>query len=222
LPLTELSKNGIEVHAISHVRRAQISAGTAREYLQEAVAYIRRWPERPCALFGHSLGGLFAWRIAHELPSEAAPILLGVSGIDPAGRGAALTDADIEATFASVFGAGSGRPTDNVRHDFIADMQLWRAMPKVATTAAKLAMPLAAFLGRRDHVVNQQQMWGWSEATTGDFSLSSLPGDHFCLSQAASQRSLVSELGWRIQARSAPGVGAARDAGDALPSPSLG
>src|SRR5262245_46318085 len=85
-PLAELGAAGIEVHAVSPTRNAKPSVASAARYLREAADYVRRWSDRPFVLFGHSVGGLMAWRLTEELRQmEAAlPTLVVLSALPTA------------------------------------------------------------------------------------------------------------------------------------------
>jgi surfactin synthase thioesterase subunit/acyl transferase domain-containing protein len=198
LPLCQLAHAGVEVHAISHTRNAPASAEAAQQYLDEAVRYIWRLADRPYVLFGHSLGGLIAWRLAQELVATGpAPSLLVVSGIDPAGPNSSMSESALDTTFAAIFGARA-REAQSLKQDFSADMQLWRAMPPDTGLPSSVAVPITAFVGREDQVASEASMRDWSERTTSNFSLTVLPGNHFYLSQEPAQRLLIGALASRF------------------------
>jgi surfactin synthase thioesterase subunit/acyl carrier protein len=206
LPLRQLAQAGVEVHAISHTRRAPASAEAAQQYLREATDYVRRLADRPCVLFGHSLGGLIAWRLGQELvASGSSPALLCVSGIDPTRLSGSLPDSALDAAFAEIFGARAAE-AHNLKQDFNADMQLWRAMPSDSGLPASLPIPIDAFVGRDDQVATEISMGGWSARTNSDFSLTVLRGNHFYLGQEPAQRLLIGALASRIHAQLSRGT----------------
>ena len=202
IPFCRLATEGVEVHAISHTREDSSSPARAGQYLREAAAYILGTPRAPVALFGHSLGALFAWRVAEELRALGAvrPILLAVSGsLSPEDAMRKPFPEDMEAAFRVVFGTPSqGRP--NLRSDFLADLSLWRAMPIPAH--APLDIPIAAFRTTDDYVVSEANVRRWSRCTTRGFSLTTLPGPHSYLSQERPRDLLLNELAARLAAPS--------------------
>ena len=174
----QLATAGVEVLAVSPTRSGAPSAVHAEQYLREAVASVRDASGRPFALFGHSLGGLLAWRIAVELQAlgAALPILLMVSGApSPEEMSTSFSTDDLAAAFHLVFGT-SGDTRPNLQSDFQADALLWRAMP--SRGYRRLDVPIEAFHATNDHVVSEAQMRRWAQRTTLGFSLTAVPGTH--------------------------------------------
>ena len=182
-PFASLAARGVEVHTLSTHRVSPSSQASARGYLDAASRYVRGLAGVPYVLLGHSLGALFAWRLAQELASSGAPrpLLLVVSAppVDPTVRSEPLSG---EVAFAS---------------DLEADTMLWACMPLGADEA--LDTPIAAFLGNDDPIVKEDALHSWKECTKRTFTVTVLPGSHFYLYQGASQQLFLEQLGARIQ-----------------------
>ncbi|MFC1642928.1 SDR family NAD(P)-dependent oxidoreductase [Myxococcota bacterium] len=196
-PFVRLESAGVEVHAIYPSRRVASVPENARQYLYEVVGYMRSLSQCPYALFGHSLGGLIAWRLTQELAAEGArlPILLAPSATFAPGDSQGFTELDANEAFRRIVG-NRGQAARNLQRDFLADISLWRAMPQ--RQQQPLDVPIAAFLGRQDHWVSEDAMRAWSHCTTRGFSLTLLPGTHFYPGEQSPREHLLHELAWRI------------------------
>jgi medium-chain acyl-[acyl-carrier-protein] hydrolase len=203
LPLATLARSHIEVHCISHARTDPTSDAHGQLYLEQAVTYITARAEQPFALLGHSLGALFAWRVAQELASQRAPqpALLLQSAPPSVELAKKLQVRDLDAAFASILGERA-RPVENLRHDFEADVELWQAIPVIADRL--LDIPIGALVGAGDHVFSEADARTWELQTTDQFSLTVLPGGHFYLYQSGPQQLLLTELEQKLRAASAP------------------
>jgi surfactin synthase thioesterase subunit/NAD(P)-dependent dehydrogenase (short-subunit alcohol dehydrogenase family)/acyl carrier protein len=167
---SHLADAGIELHTLTPSRASPITQASARAYLDAAARYAQSLSGVPLALLGHSLGSLFAWRVAHELALSSAeqPLLLVVSAppVDPTMRTQPMDGA-----------MPHSGPLE-------ADTFLWSFMPPAPTTP--LRVPIAAFLGKDDPIVKQSMLRPWETCTTRGFRLTVLPGHHFYLYQAGS------------------------------------
>jgi acyl transferase domain-containing protein/surfactin synthase thioesterase subunit len=200
-PFVRLATLGLEVHAISVSRTHPATDSSARQYLDTAAEYIRTRADTPYALFGHSLGALFAWRLARELAhgGQRPPALCGISAppINPTDSSFVL---DGDEAFRLVFGhkALAMQELPALRRDFAADVSLCKALP--AASREPLQMPIAAFVGREDSLVSEAALQQWHAYTTGDFALTVVPGDHFYIYQSEHLQILLDELSRRILA----------------------
>jgi acyl transferase domain-containing protein/surfactin synthase thioesterase subunit len=217
VPLRRLSQVGIEIHAVAHDRSRLPEAADGERYLRDAVATLRRWSDRPQVLFGHSLGGLFAWRVLQELlgekPASAAPPVLMVQSASafPASMIDAHARGDVPEPLRSVLGADV--PTAEYALAF--DFALWRSMSPHADRP--VALPIAAFVGRDDHLVSPAMMALWGERTTGGFSMTVLPGGHFYLSQEGPRKALLDHVKRMISAVIGPDDSETNETGQAAP-----
>lgn len=151
----------------------------------------------PYALYGHSMGGLIAWRLGRALAERLGrePEFLIVSG-EPAPQsdrtpiGVDLYSQDIEAIRATFREHGFPVPATLSDED-VRDVLLPRLRADMATYYAyghteesPVSWPLIAVCGDQDKVATQDHMSGWREHTEGAFTLVELPGDHFFVRSA--------------------------------------
>jgi surfactin synthase thioesterase subunit/acyl carrier protein len=194
-PFARLSASaGVEVHGIAHLRGAPPSSEVALTYLAEATAYIRKLADLPFVFFGQSIGALHGWAVANELAASGSA-LPGWHVVSSSFSPRALSDrlastglADLERR---VLGANQGASKQQ-SEDFRADLELWQHMGPRAF--GSLPVPIAAFVGRRDHILTPTDLERWREYTSASFSLDTVPGDHFDLRDAASVDQLASAL----------------------------
>jgi surfactin synthase thioesterase subunit len=149
---------------------------------------VRPEPGHPFALFGHSLGAILAFELAHRLESTGlSPSVLFVSGTRAPGsrelsRYAALqSDAELRAELERL---------DGTPASVLADAELMalalpvlRADFQVAgsyrgSAERRVRAPLVAFGGAEDETT-QQGLAGWRDHTESEFALHVLPGGHF-------------------------------------------
>jgi acyl transferase domain-containing protein/surfactin synthase thioesterase subunit len=190
----ELAAMGIEVHTVSHTRAKAASAEVARQYLAEASAYIAERSAVPYAIFGHSLGGLIAWRVLEVLLDHrvAPPQLFAPSAAAfPEGLAGDFSDAALSRAFRRIAG-DRAEATRSLLPDFIADARLWRELPRRAPRA--LPIRIAAFVGREDPIAAESAMRAWAARSSDRFSLTVVAGDHFYLSEAGARRAMFAEV----------------------------
>ncbi len=180
---------------------------TRVEPLTEALvgALAPELEDLPFALFGHSMGALIAYEVAHRLRSERglAPVRLLVSG-----RSAPhlftdeknyhrLPDAELKQVLRNM----EGTPQEILDHDELMELMLpiIRADFKLTETYSPrqhppLDCPIDAFGGLTDPEVDRQELEGWSELTAGPFRLRMFRGGHFFIhSERASLLAAVRE-----------------------------
>jgi surfactin synthase thioesterase subunit len=198
IPFGRLNAAGIEVHTIAHARSEPASPEVAELYLEEATRYIRGFSDRPYALFGHSLGGFFAWRTALALCASRAPAPIFVApsaSVVPTWFAEGATDEALRRAAQRL-----RRPNvplaSSFEADFIADASLWRSMH--VDDAQQLEAPIVAFVGADDGVASERQMAEWAQRSRRGFSLTVLPGDHFYLFDEAARATLLEELKRRL------------------------
>lgn len=199
VPFTRLASAGIEVHAVSPTRGAQPSAATAQQYLHEVIAYVKTLADRPYALFGHSLGGLLAWCVLHELVAAGLPLpaLLAPSASALGLAGGGFLEDDPREAFERAFGSRAAA-MGSLQAAFAADVLLWRSMPQRQERAVDV--PIAGFVGRDDHLVSVDSMRSWAQSTTRGFSLTVVPGGHLYLSEQGPRVALLDKLTRTIEA----------------------
>jgi epothilone polyketide synthase D len=194
-PFVAMSALGVEVHVISHNRSELADEQRGLQFVRSAAEQVRALADRPYALFGHSLGALFAWSVTRELARSGGeqPLFFAPSALPPwlPQRG---TNLNADQLLASVFGsrASAAANLESFQRDYRADLSLWESMPPA--TPELLAVPIEAFLGASDTLGNRATMTSWAAQTTGDFCLSVLPGDHFYVYEHKVQPLLFEEL----------------------------
>lgn len=150
-------------------------------------------PCGPFALFGHSLGGLLAFELAHRLQREGAPgpEVLIVSACRPPERVRVehpFSHLPDKAFVDQVMTRYGGIPAP-----ILADAGFMRAIIPpmradfsileryVDRDRPPLACPIAVVVGRDDHVARPDDLHSWGARTTSEFSLDIIEGDHFYL-----------------------------------------
>jgi medium-chain acyl-[acyl-carrier-protein] hydrolase len=165
---------------------------------------LRPLLERPFALFGHSLGAVVAFELAHRLREEGGPqpAQLFVSGR----RAPQLPDPDPplsrlpdDALVAELCRRYDGIPqavleTPELLELFVpilrADCEILDSY--VYTDRPPLALPISAFAGVSDRRVDSEELAAWGRHTTDAFRLGTLPGAHFYFQGA--EQALAAEL----------------------------
>jgi acyl transferase domain-containing protein/surfactin synthase thioesterase subunit len=209
-PFCRLESDDVEVHAVSNAR-SRIAEGTGELYLEAAVGYIRSKSDLPYVLFGHSLGGLFAWRVLKALGRQGVrlPHLLVLSAaVVPSAIERAKSAEGLTELFNTVVGDRL-RAAKSLRADFDADFALWAALP--AAGPEPVDVDIQAFVGQGDAYANQEAMTAWSQATTTAFSLSAFPGGHFYITEDSGRSAMLRALREKIRDLLNPAAAARRD-----------
>lgn len=162
------------------------------ELLVQATAEgLRPFFDKPFAFFGHSMGALLSFELAHYLPAK-----FGVSPkhIFASGRRApqvtkerSIYDLPKEQLIQELHEL-KGTPPDVLEHPDLMELMLplLRADFALGDTYVfperpLLSIPITALGGLRDSTVTRAHLQPWRELTTGPFSLRMFPGDHFFL-----------------------------------------
>ncbi|RSM90721.1 thioesterase [Kibdelosporangium aridum] len=146
--------------------------------------------ERRVALFGHSLGAVLAYELAHRLVElDFEVIRLFASGsTEPhtprPGRATGLSDDAFVAQVREFAGFSDEALDDEEMRELIlptlrADVQMHESY--VPSTDLPLAAPITALRGSSDSLVSSDQAAAWAKATSKDFTLTELPGGHMYL-----------------------------------------
>ncbi|WP_369166903.1 thioesterase II family protein [Streptomyces sp. R28] len=147
------------------------------------------------ALFGHSLGAVLAYELAHRLAAEPGVELvhLFVSGSPEPGRGrerraTALTDEDFLARVGEFAGYHHPALDDPEMREMIlpalrADVEMHENY--VPSTDLPLNAPLTVVRGEDDDLVDYDDAESWSKVAGHDFEHVEVPGGHMYLTDAA-------------------------------------
>jgi medium-chain acyl-[acyl-carrier-protein] hydrolase len=156
---------------------------------QAAAEGLRPFLDKPFVFFGHSMGALLSFELAHYLRAEF--------GVSPkhmlaSGRRAphlmkerSIYDLPKEELLQELEEL-KGTPPDVLEHPDLMELMLplLRADFALGDTYVfrerpLLSIPITALGGLRDSTVTRADLQGWGELTTGAFSLRMFPGDHF-------------------------------------------
>ncbi|HEX8700822.1 MAG TPA: thioesterase domain-containing protein [Myxococcaceae bacterium] len=146
--------------------------------------------ERPCVVFGHSLGAFVAFEFLKRL-GPAPGLHFVPSGAQAPPRAprheAGLHQLDDERLLQALSGLRGTPPEILARPDLMkALLPMLRSDVRMAETyvnedPACLTCDLTAFVGLSDPVAPFEKCAGWQEFTQGQFALRAFDGDHFFL-----------------------------------------
>ncbi|WP_327666575.1 MULTISPECIES: thioesterase II family protein [unclassified Streptomyces] len=147
------------------------------------------------ALFGHSLGAVLAYELAHHLVAEPAVELvhLFVSGSPHPGQGrerraTGLSDDDFLARVGEFAGYSHPALDDPEMREMLlptlrADVEMHEAY--VPSTHLPLDAPVTVIRGEDDALVGRDDAASWNKASGSDFEHVEIPGGHMYLTESA-------------------------------------
>lgn len=155
-----------------------------------AVAALLPVLDRPCALFGHSLGALVAFEVARQLEAAGRPVeALFVSAhtaphLPPVETIGQLSDA----AFVARLKALNGMPDEVLAHKELLELVLPTLREDIRIAEAyrvpaqtRLRTPLRVFGGAEDQTCPASALSAWGELSTRFLGERVFPGDHFYL-----------------------------------------
>lgn len=183
---------------------------TAEEAVAEVAANFPDLEDRGFALYGHSLGAIFALELARSLCRRGGPRPrhLFVGGAKPPQLGptrpplSALPDPEFLEAVQKRYG---GIPAKILEQEEIlalflpslrADFVIYESY--ICAQQPPLDCPISAFAGESDSLVPASMMQGWGVHTSQAFDLSILPGGHFFLQE--SRDALIMRIRQRLMA----------------------
>lgn len=183
----ELPGRGVRMSEPLQTDIRQLAAQLAHEISRQ----LRQNPGQPYALFGHSLGGLLGYELAHALLALQVPpplCLFTSATAGPARRDVseyrqAKTDAELIERLRTLQGTSESVLADRdlmelmlpiLRADFLlcGSFEYQQRDP--------LPMPIHVFGGKQDSV-QVEELLDWQDETTVGFSLDMFEGHHFFL-----------------------------------------
>jgi len=158
---------------------------------------LRPHMDQPFAFFGHSMGALVAFETARQLRRayDLEPVHLFISGSNPPQLlgNRRITYNLPDEQFIKELQRLNGTPKAVLEHSELLKfmMEQLRADFEVVETYRYVSGPplscgISVFGGLGDCETNRERLTHWQEHTTGSFSVSMLPGDHFFLHTAES------------------------------------
>jgi surfactin synthase thioesterase subunit len=187
--------SGVQLMAVQYPGRGDRFGETFAESIQRissfTAAELSEFTPAPFALFGHSFGAIVAYETAIKLRDAGTPPLcLLVSGSAPpqhtsGGRTHLASDDEL---WSSVRQLGGIEP-EIADNDELVEMLLPALRADISAHESylmrpdtiPLSCPVRCYYGIGDHLVDEAQLSGWAEISTGPFTLCSRKGAHFHL-----------------------------------------
>ncbi|WP_413206103.1 thioesterase II family protein [Rhodospirillum sp. A1_3_36] len=157
------------------------------EVINQVLALLPPYLDKPFAFFGHSLGGRIAFALAQQLQLRGLPTaqLLTVAASRPPGFNAVnvigMSDESLLSHLIEL-GGMTAEILDNdeliklslpsIRADFILHNSL-------NVPSHPLVCPVLSIGGRSDSSIGRQHVQRWQDTTQSTFSLEMVDGDHF-------------------------------------------
>jgi surfactin synthase thioesterase subunit len=182
---------GIDVVPVEILNRERFA--TLHQLVDEVNDQLRSALDGPHVFFGHSFGALLAYRLAclRAASGSTSPRALLVSSFAPPHLPAPIPAVDHldDHQLTALLSDLGGIPPE---------LDEWPALRDRAVTAARidlhlcgtdeeaepvvLSCPIHAFGGSDDPLVTETDLYEWSSRTSGEFSVHTLRGGHFYLS----------------------------------------
>ncbi|MGW5052593.1 thioesterase II family protein [Actinokineospora sp. NPDC004072] len=204
---SELAPADVEIRIAAYPGRqdrlAEPPATTMDQLVEPAVAALI--DAGPVALFGHSMGAIVAYEVAHRLVAAGrAPGALFVSAHRAPhrlGERIERADADLAALLRSLGGVDPALLDDPDLADLVLDPL--RADHRLMTRYRParrdpLPVPVVGYAGADDPLVAPDDLAAWAEVTSVGADVRVWPGDHFYLVPQAAR--LLADMTARLRA----------------------
>jgi surfactin synthase thioesterase subunit len=183
---------GVEVVAVEVLDRERFA--TLRQLVDAVNDQLGSALDAPHVIFGHSFGALLAYRLACLRVASGSPLprALMLSSFAPPHLPAPIPAVDHldDHQLTALLSELGGIP---------AELDEWPALRATAVAAARIDLrlcatdedaqpltlpcPIHVFGGTDDPLVTESDLDEWRSRTSGDFSVHTLPGGHFYLSE---------------------------------------
>lgn len=156
------------------------------------------------AFFGHSMGALLAFEVAHRLEAAANPIAaLFVSACAAPGLAGFEHVSESDRGLLNAVSEMTGANPEFMDEEFAAKiLPTLRGLKAIANFEcppdAIVSCPIFAFLGDDDEVATCEKVLPWSQRTTSEFAYRVFPGHHFYINDHLQE--LVHDVEDRISA----------------------
>jgi surfactin synthase thioesterase subunit len=200
LPVAAALSPGVDVVAIQYPgrqdRRAERPISDMAVLADRIHAILRRQPEMPVTIFGHSLGAVLGFEVTRRLEADGhGPVRLYASGRRAPStyrdeKVHLLDDAGILAEVRKMNGTASSVLGDDemmraalpaLRADYRA-AETYSCAPEITVNC-----PISALTGDNDPKTTVAEAKAWIRHTSGAFDLQVFPGGHFFLTDQADQ-----------------------------------
>ena len=200
LPVAAALSHGVDVVAIQYPgrqdRRTERPISDMAVLADRIHAILRRQPEMPVTIFGHSLGAVLGFEVTRRLEADGhGPVRLFASGRRAPStyrdeKVHLLDDAGILAEVRRMNGTASSVLGDDelmraalpaLRADYQA-AETYSCAPEITVNC-----PISALTGDSDPKTTVEEANAWARHTSGSFDLQVFPGGHFFLTDQADQ-----------------------------------
>lgn len=175
---------------------------TMDSLVRAASTAMKAFLDRPILLFGHSLGALVSFELAHALADEfgieVSHLFVSAARAPQLPRNRPRIHDLPEDQFITELRALNGTPPEVLESPelirfLMASLRADFAIAETysSTSRPPLNSPITALCGLEDSDVSREDLEGWRIQTTNSFDLWELPGDHFFIH---SSDSLILEI----------------------------
>ncbi|MBO2456921.1 thioesterase II family protein [Actinomadura violacea] len=197
LPVAAALSPDVDVVAVQYPgrqdRRGEKPIDDMKELADRVHGVLRRQPELPVTLFGHSLGAVLAFEVARRMEADGRPpVRLFASG-----RRAPSSHRDERAHLSDDSIMAEVRRLDGTASALLGDAEMMRAaLPALRADyrAAEtyrcppdtvVSCPITVLTGDEDPKTTLDEANAWVKHTTGEFDLRVFTGGHFFVSTEA-------------------------------------